>query len=627
MENNSELQDQSARQEKPRKKGVARLLELGARKKGLIVSSCALAVVSAAASLAPFVAIYYIIRELVLHFADLGALDTARMTGLGWLAAGSAVAAIMLNFLALMCSHFAAFKTQYELKLEYAAHIASLPLGFHSANSTGKLRKIVDENIEKLEGFVAHQLPDMAASFAMPVVTLAVLFVFDWRLGLASFVPIVAAYLIQMAAYGGDKAQKFIKLYQDSLEDLTNASVEYVRGISVVKAFNQTIFSFRKFHQTITDYGRFVKAYTISFEKYMALFMVIIGHVYVFLIPAIILLAGGAEDYAEFALAAVFYIVFSFSLVTPFTKLMYVSSLGTQIADGIERMDGMLAVRPLPETKDPQVSSEYSVSFENVVFSYASGEENVAAALSGVSFTAGQGEVTALVGASGSGKSTIAHLIPRFYDVSGGAIKIGGVDIRDMASDYLMSIVGFVFQDVFLFKQSALDNILIGDKNASREQAVAAAKAAQCHEFIEKLPQSYDTVIGSGGTHLSGGERQRIVIARAILKNAPILVLDEATAFADPENEQKIQLALSELMRGKTVVVIAHRLSAVRGADKILVTDKGKIAEEGAHDALVQAGGLYSRMWEQYAGATDWTIRNTEVAADVRDQKTVKTIG
>jgi ATP-binding cassette subfamily B protein len=282
--------------------------------------------------------------------------------------------------------------------------------------------------------------------------------------------------------------------------------------------------------------------------------------------------------------------------------------LGTQISDGIERMDKVLAARPLPEALNPQTAKGYSVSFDNVVFSYISEDEGETAALNGVSFTAKQGQVTALVGPSGSGKSTIAHLIPRFYDVSEGAVKIGGVDIRDMASEYLMSIVGFVFQEVFLFKQSILDNIMIGDKNASREQAVAAAKAAQCHEFVEKLPQGYDTVVGSGGVHLSGGERQRIVVARAILKNAPILVLDEATAFADPENEQKIQLALSELMRDKTVIIIAHRLSTVRGADKILVVDKGKILEEGRHDALVKANGRYSRMWEQYTGAMDWTL-------------------
>jgi ATP-binding cassette subfamily B protein len=505
-----------------------------------------------------------------------------------------------------MCSHLAAFKTQYELKLEFTEHIASLPLGFHSANSTGKLRKIVDENIEKLEGFVAHSLPDLAGSFAMPVITLVIVFMFDWRLGLACLAPILIAYAIQMTATGTKKAKMFIEKYQNSLEDMSNASVEYVRGISVVKAFNQTIFSFRKFHGTIQAYSRFVAEQTTAFEKYFVAFMMVIGHAYLFLIPVIILLSGGVEDYAEFALASVFYLFFSFSLATPFTKLIYVSQIGIQVADGIERMDKILDIEPLAETEAPKVADGFSVAFEDVHFTYNG--ENEAVALSGVSFAAEQGEVTALVGASGSGKSTIAHLIPRFYDVAKGAIKIGGTDIREMSGEYLMSIVGFVFQVVFLFKQSILDNIKIGDPGASREEVMAAAEAAQCQEFAERLPNGYDTVIGQGGVHLSGGERQRIVIARAILKNAPILVLDEATAFADPENERNIQAALSELMKGKTVIVIAHRLSTVRGADKILVVDKGKIIETGAHDALIAAGGRYSAMWSQYTGAINWTL-------------------
>jgi ATP-binding cassette subfamily B protein len=380
--------------------------------------------------------------------------------------------------------------------------------------------------------------------------------------------------------------------------------VEYVRGIPVVKAFNQTVFSFRKFHETIVNYGRFVLDYTMAFETRMGLFLVLINHVYLFLLPVIILLAGGAEDYGEFALAAVFYLVFSVSLATPFTKLLYVSQTGRQIADGIERMDKVLDVPPLPETSSPETTDEYSVSFENVTFSYDGSKE----AVSRVSFTARQGEVTALVGPSGGGKSTLAHLIPRFHDVAEGAVRIGGVDIRNMAGEYLMSLVSFVFQDVFLFRRSIMDNIRIGRKDATREEAAAAAKSAQCHEFIEKLPQGYDTVIGTGNIHLSGGERQRLVIARAILKDAPILVLDEATAFADPENEQKIQLAFKELMRNKTVIIIGHRLSSVRGADRIVVMDRGVAAEEGRHEELVRAGGRYKRMWEQYAGALEWSL-------------------
>jgi ATP-binding cassette subfamily B protein len=585
---------------------MPRLWELAFRKKILVSFSCVFSVLSVALSFSPFLAVYYLIRELVIRFADLGALDRALMLRLGWLAAGGAAAAIFFNFTALMCSHVAAFSTLYGLKLEFARHVASLPLGFHTENSTGKLRKVVDENIEKLEGFIAHQLPDLAGSFAMPVFTLIILFVFDWRLGLASFVPIIISYVIQMIGMGNKEAQIFVNKYQNSLEDMNNAAVEYVRGISVVKAFNQTIYSFRKFYGVIKEYGAFVLNYTMSFEILMVLFLLIINHVYLFLIPVIILISGGAADYPAFALASVFYLIFSVSLPTPFTKLMYVSQNGKMILNGVERMDRVLNTPPLPEPANPKTVREFSVSFDHLTFTYNGEGEPVA--LRDLSFTARQGEVTALVGPSGGGKSTLAHLIPRFYEAAEGAVRIGGVDLRDMSSEYLMSIVSFVFQDVFLFKQSIMDNILAGNKNAGREEAIAAAKAAQCHEFVQALPKGYDTVIGTRNVHLSGGERQRLVIARAILKDAPIIVLDEATAFADPENEQKIQRAFEGLMKNKTVIIIAHRLSTVRGADKIVVIDKGRLAEEGVHETLVKAGGRYSRMWEQYNGAMNWSL-------------------
>ena len=592
-------------QNKPaRKTGMARLLELAFTRKALASAACVLSAISVLMSFLPFIALYYIVRELVVRFGDLGGLDGAYMTRLGWLAAGGAAGAILINWAALLCSHVAAFTTIYGLKLRFTAHIAALPLGFHTENSTGKLRKIVEENIEKLEGFIAHQLPDLAGSIAAPAAALAILFVFDWRLGIASFIPIILSYLIQMAAFGSKAAMTFIAQYQNSLEDMNNAAVEYVRGISVVKAFNQTIFSFRKFHQTIKTYGAFVKDYTMSFGIYMTVFLVIMHHIYIFLLPVIILLSGGAGDYANFALSAVFYLIFSFSLASPFMKLLYTAESGRQIADGIERMDRALDVSPLPEPASPRRTAEYTVSFEGVDFSY----NRESAALKQVRFTAKQGEITALVGPSSSGKSTIAHLIPRFYDVTSGAVTIGGVDIRDMTAEYLMSLVSFVFQDVFLFKQSVADNILVGNRNAAREEVIAAAKAAGCHEFIERLPQGYDTVIGSKNAHLSGGERQRIVIARAIIKNAPILVLDEATAFADPENEHQIHRAFEQLMKNKTVIVIAHRLSTVRGADKIVAVEKGAVVEEGRHDDLAAAGGLYSRMWKRYTQAAGWTL-------------------
>ena len=589
--------------------GMKRMWELAFTKKTLALSACALSVVSVAVSFVPFVAIYFIIRELAMNMGDLTALDGAYMIRLGWLAGGAAIGAILLNFVALMCSHLAAFKTLYSLKLKFANHLASLPMGFHTENSTGKIRKVVDENIEKIEGFIAHQLPDIVGSFATPVVVLAILFVFDWRLGLATLVPVIVMYALQ-SVYMGKNAMKFIKTYQDSLEDMNNASVEYVRGISVVKAFSQTIYSFRKFYESIKTYGDFALAYTKAFKTGFVMFLVILNNIYIFLVPVIILLSGGVSDYPKFTMSALFYLIFSVAITAPFLKLMYVSQKGRQIADGIERMDRAFAQAPLPEAARPRTAAGFDISFENVSFSYGESE-----ALHDVSFSAKQNEVTALVGPSGSGKSTITHLIPRFYDVNAGAIKIGGVDIRDMDSEYLMSIVSFVFQDVFLFQQSILDNIRIGNKDARREDVIAAAKAAQCHEFVERLPDGYDTVIGTNNVHLSGGERQRIVIARAILKNAPIIVLDEATAFADPENEQKIQLAFEQLMKDKTVIIIAHRLSTVRGADKILVIDEGRLAEEGRHNELVNAGGRYSHMWKQYNAAMSWTITEREAAS------------
>ena len=590
--------------------GMKRMWKLAFTEKALTISACSLSVISVVVSFMPFIAIYYIIRELALNMNDLGAIDSSYMISLGWLAGGSAIGAILLNFIALMCSHIAAFKTLYQLKLKFTNHLASLPMGFHTENSTGKVRKIVDENIEKIEGFIAHQLPDIIGSFATPVVVLVILIVFDWRLGLATLVPIIFLLALQ-SIYTGKNSGIFIQKYQDSLEEMNNAAVEYIRGISVVKAFSQTIYSFRKFYDSVKTYGDFALAYTKSFKTGYVAFMTVLNSLYIALVPVIIMISGRVDDYIEFAMAVLFYLIFSVAITAPFLKLMYVSQRGRQIADGIERMDRVLNEKPLPEPKNPKTAEGFDISFEGVSFAYGETE-----AISEVSFKAKQREVTALVGPSGSGKSTIAHLIPRFYDVNSGAIKIGGVDIRNMSSEYLMSIVSFVFQDVFLFQQTVLDNIKIGNSSAGREDVIAAAKAAQCHEFIERLPNGYDTVIGTNNIHLSGGEKQRIVIARAILKDAPIIVLDEATAFADPENEHKIQMAFEQLMKDKTVIIIAHRLSTVRGADNIIVVDDGAVSEQGRHDRLVESGGRYSQMWRQYTSAMSWSIKERQVQAD-----------
>ncbi|MDR1094262.1 MAG: ABC transporter ATP-binding protein/permease [Clostridiales bacterium] len=602
----------TAKGQKP-KTGAARLLQLAGGQKPLIVTSMALAVLSAVAAFVPFLAVFYVVREALAHIRDLSAADTGLMTAWGAVALGGVAANVLVYFAALMCSHLAAFRTQYSLKKKYMRHLSDMPLGFHTVTPSGKIRKIVDENIERLEGFVAHSIPDLAASIAAPIVMVASLFAFDYRFGLAALLPILIVLVFQSGYMGTKNAKRLMAQWQNAMEDMNAGAVEYVRGISVVKAFNQTIFSFRKFREKIKAFTSLSLHYTLNWKTVYAVFQVIINNIYLFIVPVGILIGNAAgaigPEYNAFALSFLFYLILAPSLGALLLKVMYVSRSGQIVSDGIERMDKILAVKPLPDAAAPKKPGNYTVEFDDVCFSYdADGAET----LKNVSFAAPQGKITALVGASGSGKSTIAHLIPRFWDVASGGIKIGGVDVRDVAQGDLMDTVGFVFQDVFLFKESVFDNIAEGRPGVSRERAVEAAKAAQCHNFIEKLPNGYDTVIGGDGVHLSGGERQRLVLARAIVKDAPIIVLDEATAFADPENERLIQSALEKLIKGKTVVVIAHRLSTVRNADQIVVVDGGEIVQKGTHAELLAGGGRYAAMWDSYTAALDWRIEGGE---------------
>ena len=594
------------------KKGMSRLLELAAMKKALTVASVVMAALASIAAFIPHIAIYLVVREIMGVYPHFGSLDLVRMTGFGWLAVAGLLTNILLYFLALMCSHLAAFGVLYKLKVQFASHLARVPLGFHVLAGSGKLRKIMDENIEKVEGFIAHQLPDIVAAFAAPVAMFAILFAVDWRFGLAAAVGIVFALAIEIRAYGNDGAKKMMENYQNSLEDMNNASVEYIRGIAVVKAFKQTVYSLRRMHDAIREYTRIVIPYTLSWENYMSAFTTLINNIYLFLIPAGILAGLSATDYQSYGAKFIFYLIFVPSIAGVMMKLMYVSSNARSIVGGVERMDAVLAEPHLPQPQNPKKVSRHDIVFENVVFSYK-GQETPA--LTHVSFKAQEGRITAVVGPSGGGKSTIAHLIPRFFDVAEGCIRIGGVDVRDMDSGYLMEKVSFVFQDVFLFKLSIMENIRMGNTDASDEEVIRAAKAARCHGFIEKLPNKYHTVIGANGVHLSGGERQRIAIARAIVKDSPIIVLDEATAFSDPENEYLIQRAFEKLMHGKTVIMIAHRLSTVRGAHRILVMDKGQLIEEGNHDALLARQGRYAAMWNTYVKTIDWKMNRREAEA------------
>ncbi|MDK2807375.1 MAG: ATP-binding cassette, subfamily bacterial IrtA/YbtP [Clostridiales bacterium] len=593
-------------EEKP-KTGMARLLELAATKKPLVIGAVILSSLASIASFIPYIAIYGMIRDILLTWPDKSGLHTDMAVRYGGMAFGGVALNIVLYFLALVCSHLAAFGTLYELKINFATHLAKVPLGFHVMIGSGKLRKIMDENIEKIEEFIAHQLPDIVAAIVAPLIMMVMLFVIDWRFGLAVLLGVVIAFAIQISLYGNEGSKKMMGQYQKSLEEMNNATVEYIRGIAVVKAFKQTVYSFRRLHDTIQDYTKMVIPYTLSWENSFSAFVTLVNNVYLFLIPVGILIGKHSSDYRGFATTMIFYMIFVPAVAGILMKVMYVNSNSMRILNGVEAMDAILEIAELSQPKESKQVKDYQITFDQVSFRYE--KENETKALDCVSFVANQGEITAIVGASGSGKSTIAHLIPRFFDVTKGEIQLGGVDIKKMSSAYLMEQVSFVFQDVFLFKQSIKENIRMGNPSATDKQIVAAAKAARCDEFIQRLPDGYDTVIGTKGVHLSGGEKQRVAIARAIVKNAPVVVLDEATAFADPENEHLIQKAFEKLMKNKTVVIIAHRLSTIRNADKIIVMEEGKVLEEGTHDALLEQNGRYAHMWSTYCETSSWTMK------------------
>ncbi len=597
-------------EEKKKKRGFGRMLELAGLKKGLVIPSVLLSALASVASFIPHLCIFSIISEITRSYPDFGEQNKSAMIRWGLIAFGGVATNIILYFAALVLSHLAAFGTLYELKLDFTKYLARLPLGFHLHYGSGRLRKITDENIEKVEGFIAHQLPDLVAALVAPVVMVVILLAVDWRYGLVSVAGIGIAFMVEMIAYGGPAAKEMMNKYQSAMEDMNNASVEYVRGITVVKAFRQTVYSFNRLHDAIKNYTSFVIPYTLGWRGYMSLYTTIVNNIYLFIIPAAILIGihTSAGGYTEYASNAVFYLLFVPSVSSVMMKVMYSSTNCMQICSCVERMDEVLETEPLPEPVHPKRCVPGEVTFENVSFSYEKNQD--IQALKNVSFTAPKGCVTAVVGPSGGGKSTIASLIPRFYDVMEGRILIGGVDIRDIKTAELMSVVSFVFQDVFLFKQSLKDNIRLGRPNATDEEVIKAAKAAQCHEVIKALPQGYDTVYGRDGIYLSGGEQQRVAIARAIVKNAPVLVLDEATAFADPENEHLIQKALKALMADKTVIMIAHRLSTIRSAHQILVMDEGRLTERGTHDELLQKNGKYRKMWDTYHETLTWKMEH-----------------
>lgn len=578
------------------------------KRKVLLPAAMLLSALSALAGMLPYILIWLIVRELLEH----GEITSSgNVVTYAWWAAGMAVASIVLYFAALMSSHLAAFRVESNLRKEAMRQIVRMPLGFFDINTSGRIRKIIDDNAGVTHSFLAHQLPDLAATFLVPLVAAILIFVFDWILGLACIVPVIIAMLV-MGFMMNAEGRQFMKSYMTSLEEMNTEAVEYVRGIPVVKVFQQTIYSFKNFHRCIMNYNKMVFGYTRMWEKPMSLYTVIINGFVFFLAPLAILLIGYSGNYASVLLN-----FFLFVLITPvfsqsIMKSMYLNQALGQASEAIGRLENLVAYEHLTVVEHPQPVKEFSIQFEKVSFSYPGANQK---AVDDVSFTIPQGNTVALVGASGGGKTTIARLVPRFWEATEGKVLIGGINVREIAPEELMKYISFVFQNTKLFKTSLLENIKYGNPDATMEEVERAVDMAQCREIINKLPLGLNTKIGTEGTYLSGEEQQRIVLARAILKNAPIIVLDEATAFADPENEHLIQQALKELTKGKTVLMIAHRLSSITDADNILVIDKGKIAEQGTHANLLGKQGIYYHMWNEYQQSVRWTI-GKEVSND-----------
>ena len=579
---------------------LSRLLQIAGNHKYLTRASWVLSAVSALIALVPYYYIWLVMKE-VLETAP--AFSRARnLPHNGWMAVLFAVIAVLVYIAGLMCSHLGAFRIATNLRIQAMEHIVKLPLGLAERIGSGKLRKIVNESSAATETYLAHQLPDRAGAIATPCGLLVLLLVFDWRLGLLSLAPVLLGFLIMMTMTGSRMQQK-MKEYQNALDDMSNEAVEYVRGIPVVKTFGQTIFSFKKFKGSIDRYKTWVIAYTKELRTPMMLYTAAINGVFAFLIAGGLLLTQKGVT-PEFLLNLIFYIIITPIISVALTKIMFQSENAMIVDDALQRIGSVLNLDPLKETDHPQHPENGSVELQNVSFSY-DGEKDV---LKGVSLSIPAGRTVALVGPSGGGKTTLANLISRFFDPQSGVVKIGGVDVRSIPKEELMDTVAFVFQNSRLIKASILENVQMGKPDATREEILAALQNAQCDDIIEKLPNGVDTVIGTKGVYLSGGEQQRIAIARVMLKNAPVLILDEATAFADPDNETRVQAALSNLSRGKTVIMIAHRLSTVVGVDKIYVVKDGQIAESGSSRELLAQGGLFSRMWQNYQTSVRWKV-------------------
>ena len=567
----------------------------------LTIASWILSVISAWLALVPFYYIWRIMKEVLSVAPDFG--KAAHLKEYGWAAVGFAILSMLVYVCALMCSHLAAFRVQANIRTSLMRHILTLPMGFLDKDGTGKIRKIVNESSAATETYLAHQLPDQAGAIATPAGLLVLLMVFDFRLGLLSLIPVVAAFLI-MGTMTGQRMKDKMEEYQNALDEMSSEAVEYVRGIPVVKTFGQSVFSFKRFKTSIQKYEKWTIAYTKEMRIPMTVYTTAINAVFAVLIAAIFFFTRNRAD-NTFLLNLLFYIIITPIITVTMNKIMYSSENQLIVADAISRIESILEKKPLPETAHAQEPENNSITFENVSFRY---EDAGRDALHQINLAIKEGEHVAFVGPSGGGKTTLASLVARFFDITEGRILIGNKDVKEIPSKQLMDMVSFVFQDSKLLKTSILENVRMGKKDATREEVMQALKEAQCEDIIAKLPDGIDTVIGSSGTYVSGGEAQRLSIARAMLKNAPILILDEATAFADPDNEAKVQEAFSRLSKGKTVIMIAHRLSSIVDADRICVLKDGSIAEEGTHETLLQKNGVYAHMWEEYNKSVQWKV-------------------
>ncbi len=631
---------QKAERNPAKQQTIKRLLSYAGNRKGFLSLSLVLSGLSALVGFVPYIMVFFVMRDVISAIAAKEAVNAAALAGYGLWAVGAAAAGFVLYYAALMLSHAAAFTIQQNLSILMAEALAELPIGWHITHESGKVRKIFEKNVNQLETLIAHNLPDTAQNMVSPFAILALMLVFDWRLGLVSLLPLVLAFVLQMLLMRISTNSGFMQKYEDALEQMNNAGTEYVRGISVIKTFNQSVYYFKNFYTSIINYKEFVHKYSMSWENGYSIFLALIKAGFLFLLPAALLMAGAATLDPHFFYSFVFYLAFAPVTYTMLVKIMYANSFHQRSNDALNRIEDILQA---PLTKEPEQSvlpKTYGIEFKDVVFSYKMEAETVKtagaveseaaekngadtaethstdtvmqaksrSAVDGISLHIPEHSLTALVGPSGGGKTTLVNLLGRFWELDSGSISIGGVDIRDIKTSDLLHIIGFVFQENQLFKESILENIRYGKKDASREEVMEALRKAECMDIIEKLPAGIDTVYGTKGTYVSGGEAQRLAIARALLQDAPVIVLDEATAFADAENEYKIKKTFDVLLKDKTVIMIAHRLSSVVNADKICVINEGKIAEEGTHNELLERKGLYAGMWDNFQKGIEWKV-------------------